>query len=73
MRIVMEFEIDQNLHDSVKAVLDPLGISLENAIVQFLKACVACGGFPFHVTQEQLEEMKNNPQVWLVSEYLEEQ
>ena len=42
MKTVMIFEIEQELYDQVTAVLNPLGYTLESAIVLFMEACVAC-------------------------------
>ena len=46
MKTVMIFEIEQELYDQVTAVLNPLGYTLESAIVLFMEACVACNGIP---------------------------
>ena len=41
MKTVMIFEIEQELYDQVTVVLNPLGYTLESAIVLFMEACVA--------------------------------
>ena len=61
MKTVMIFEIEQELYDQVTAVLNPLGYTLESAIILFIEACVARKGIPFTYTQEELDEAKRNP------------
>lgn len=65
MKTVMIFEIEQELYDQVTAVLNPLGYTLESAIVLFMEACVACNGIPFTYTQEEL--MRQNATLKLTS------
>ena len=69
---VMIFEFEQELYDQVTAVLNPLGYTLESAIVLFMEACVACNGIPFTYTQEELDETKLHPIVTLLNKYQEE-
>lgn len=59
--IVMKLEtitlkIETNLYEEAKAIFEKEGYTVEEAIIMFFKACIACGGFPFPVTKEELLE-----------------
>lgn len=49
-------QIDTNLYEEAKAVIEKEGYTIEEAIIMFFKVCIACGGFPFPVTKEELLE-----------------
>ena len=55
----MKFEtitlkIETNLYEKAKSIFEKEGYSVEEAIIMFFKACIACNGFPFPVTKEEL-------------------
>jgi len=57
--IIMKLEtitlkIDTDLYEEANAIFEKEGYTVEEAIMQFLKVCIACGGFPFPVTEEEL-------------------
>lgn len=70
--VVMEFEIDQDLHVKVSAVLAPQGIALSDAIVLFFQKTAELGKIPFSFTQEELEVARCHSSVRLVSEHTTE-
>lgn len=47
-------QIDTKLYEEAKAVIEKEGYTIEEAIIMFFKASIACGGFPFPVTKEEL-------------------
>lgn len=47
-------KIETDLYEEVKAIFEKEGYTVEEAIIQFFKVCIACGGFPFPVTEEEL-------------------
>ena len=49
-------QIETNLYEEAKAVFEKEGYTIEEAFLLFIKASVACGGFPFPVTKEELLE-----------------
>ena len=59
----MKFEtitlnIETKLYEEAKVIFEREGYTLEEAIIMFFKACIACGGFPFPVSNE--EGVKND-------------
>lgn len=56
--VTVSFEVDSELYEQAKEVLDRIGLTMEEAINLFLKAMVACGGIPFPITDEEIEEYK---------------
>lgn len=49
-------EIETDLYEEAKAIFETEGYTVEEAIMQFFKACIDCGGLPFPVTEEDLLE-----------------
>ena len=49
-------KIETNLYEEAKAIFEKEGYTIEEAVLMFFKACIACGGFPFPVTKEELLE-----------------
>lgn len=49
-------EIETQLYEEAKEVIEKEGYTIEEAIILFFKACIACGGFPFPVSKEELLE-----------------
>lgn len=47
-------KLETDLYEEAKAILEKEGYTVEEAIIQFFKACIACGGFPFPVTEGEL-------------------
>ena len=41
-----------------KAIFEKEGYTVEEAITMFFKACIACNGFPFPVTKEELRDVQ---------------
>lgn len=46
-------EVDKELYEEAKKIIEKDGYTVEEAVVMFFKACVACGGFPFSLSDEQ--------------------
>lgn len=40
-------ETDKELYEEAKKVFEKDGYTADEAVTLFFKACVACGGFPF--------------------------
>ena len=40
-------EVDTELYAQAKIIFARYGLTVEDAVVLFLKACIACGGLPF--------------------------
>lgn len=57
--ITMNFTVDEVIYEDAKAILDSLGISMEEAINLFLKAVVARKGLPFPLTEQELDLIRN--------------
>ena len=43
--------IETKLYEEAKVIFEREGYTVEEAIIMFFKACIACGGFPFHVSK----------------------
>lgn len=53
----MKFEtltltVETELYEEAKAIIEKAGYTVEEAAIMFLKACIACGGFPFPISKE---------------------
>ena len=57
--ITMSFTVDEVIYEDAKAILDSLGITIEEAINLFLKAVVARKGLPFPLSEEELDLIRN--------------
>lgn len=57
--ITMSFTVDEVIYEDAKAILDSLGISMEEAINLFLKAVVARKGLPFPLSEQELDLIRN--------------
>ena len=53
-------KIETSLYEEVKAIFEKEGYTVEEAIIIFFKACIACNGFPFPVTKEVLLEAQGD-------------
>lgn len=51
-------EIDTNLYEEAKAVFEREGYTVSEAVTLFFKTSIACGGFPFHVTKEDMMQIQ---------------
>lgn len=49
--MMIHFTLDEDIYHAAKAVLDSLGLSMEEAINLFFKAVVASNGMPFPITE----------------------
>ena len=47
-------KIVTKLYEEAKTIFEKEGYTIEEAIIMFFKACIACGGFPFPVSKEEL-------------------
>lgn len=61
----MKFEtitlkIETNLYEKAKSIFEKEGYSVEEAIIMFFKACIACNGFPFPVTKKELLDVQGD-------------
>lgn len=52
--VTLTIELDEKLYYRAKEILEAQGYTLEEAVVLFIKAVVACGTIPFPVTEEEL-------------------
>lgn len=58
--ITMQFTVDADIYEQAKAILDSLGISVEESIMLFFKAVVACNGLPFPLSEQDQEYIRNS-------------
>lgn len=56
--VELTFEVESDLYTEFCAVCDKLGITPEDAVRGFIQAFVEAKGFPFPVTDEELEACK---------------
>ena len=63
--IELYFKVEQELYDEVKKVLDPLGITVEQATELFFESVARLGRIPFEYTDE---DIKNAQECCKVSE-----
>lgn len=52
--ITLTFELEEELYYRAKEILEAQGYTIEEAVVLFIKAVVACGTIPFPVTAAEL-------------------
>jgi len=57
--ITTSFTVDEVIYEDAKAILDTLGISMEEAINLFLKAVVARKSLPFPLSEQDLDLIRN--------------
>ena len=63
--IEMKFEtitlkIETSLYEEAKTIFERDGYTVEEAIILFFKACIACNDFPFPVTKEELLDVQGD-------------
>lgn len=58
--IMMQFTVDADIYEQAKAILDSLGISVEESIMLFFKAVVARNDLPFPLSEQDQEYMRNS-------------
>ena len=63
--VELHFKVEQELYDTVKEVLDPLGITVEQATELFLESVARLGRIPFDYSDE---DIKNAEECCKVSE-----
>ena len=63
--VELHFKVEQELYDEVKKVLDPLGITVEQATELFFESVARLGRIPFEYTDE---DIKNAQECCKVSE-----
>ena len=44
--------IETDLYEKAKSIFEKEGYTVEEAILLFFRACIACDGLPFSVTEE---------------------
>ena len=54
----LTFEVDTELYESAKAVFADIGLTIEDAIILFLKAVVARKGLPFALSEADIDEIR---------------
>lgn len=57
--VEFSFKVDRDLYDEVKAVLEPLGLTVERATELFFEAVARLGKIPFEYTDEDIAEAKS--------------
>ncbi len=58
MEVMLDFKIDSDLYNKACIVLKACGLTIEEAILLFIKETVRLGRIPFEYTQEDLLEAK---------------
>lgn len=58
--ITMQLTVDADIYEAAKAILDSLGISVEESIVLFFKAVVTCNGLPFPLSEQDQEYIRKS-------------
>lgn len=53
--VTIEFKIRTDVLEQVTAILAKEGLTVEDALILFFKATIACGDLPFLYTQEDIE------------------
>ena len=53
--VIIEFKIRTEVLEQVTAILAKEGLTVEDALILFFKATIACGGLPFPYTREDIE------------------
>ena len=61
----MKFEtitlkIETSLYEEAKTIFEKEGYTVEEAIIMFFKDCIACDGFPFPVTTEEVLDVQGD-------------
>ena len=54
----IEIQVDTDLLEKVKPILDEIGITVEDSIRLFIEETVRLGRLPFQYTKEDIEEAK---------------
>ena len=57
--IDMTIQIDESLKEAADRLFDELGLSFSEAVVLFVKQCVASGNIPFEVAAASDEEIES--------------
>lgn len=57
--VEFQFKVDQDLYDEVKAVLEPLGLTVDRATELFFESVARLGKIPFEYTDEDIAEAKS--------------
>ena len=57
--ITMSFTVEEAIYEDAKAILDSLGISMEEAISLFLNEVVAWKGLPFPLSEQELDLIRD--------------
>ena len=61
--IELNFSVEQELYDNVRAVLKPLGLTVEQATEFFFEAVARLGKIPFDYSEEELNDAKESGKV----------
>ena len=61
--IELNFSVEQELYDNVRAVLEPLGMTVEQATELFFKAVARLGKIPFDYSEKELNDAKESCKV----------
>ena len=65
--VELHFKVEQELYDEVKKILDPLGITVEQATELFFESVARLGRIPFDYSDEDIKSAKECCQVNEVS------
>ncbi len=61
--IELSFSVEQELYDNVRAVLEPFGVTVEQATELFFEAVARLGKIPFDYSEEELNDAKESGKV----------
>ena len=61
--IELNFSVEQELYDNVRAVLEPLGLTVEQATEFFFEAVARLGKIPFDYSEKELNDAKESCKV----------
>ena len=56
--VTIELKLPKEVYDSASEILAKQGLSMEDALILFLKETVRLGRIPFDYTEEDLEEAR---------------
>ena len=55
-KVTWTFEVDTDLYEQAKAIVEAQGFTMEEVIVRFIEAVVAYGDIPFPYAEEDIKE-----------------